>query len=137
MRNGFGNKAWLHSYCKIDTYISVWSAQLPNNASFKNEILKFLFFKSRGTLLFRSGVGTQAFRIKIIDNDVFQEDRHFYVRLVNLRVTHHDGSYQIAPSLAQAAAGLAQPVAGKIFPIKIDSPTLATVMILDDDHHGM
>ncbi|KAL9892581.1 sodium/calcium exchanger 1 isoform X5 [Glossina fuscipes] len=62
----------------------------------------------KGVLNFPPGVDEQRFKIEIIDDDVFEQDEHFYIRLSN----------------ASDPAVLAV-------------PKVATVMILDDDHAGI
>lgn len=62
----------------------------------------------RGTLTFPPGVDEQRFKIEVIDDDVFEQDEHFYVRLSNVSE-----------------------------PAMLATPKVATVMILDDDHGGI
>ncbi|KAH8419201.1 hypothetical protein KR222_010548, partial [Zaprionus bogoriensis] len=62
----------------------------------------------RGLLTFPPGVDEQRFKIEIIDDEIFEEDECFYVRLFN-------------PSPHTRLA----------------VPQTATVMILDDDHAGI
>lgn len=62
----------------------------------------------KGVLSFPPGVDEQRFKIEVIDDDVFEQDEHFYVRLSN-------------PSE----------------PAVLSVPKVATVMILDDDHAGI
>lgn len=62
----------------------------------------------KGTLVFPPGVDEQRFRIEVIDDDVFEQDEHFYVKLTN-------------PSTD----------------VNLATPSVATVMILDDDHGGI
>ncbi|KAH8382784.1 hypothetical protein KR009_005233 [Drosophila setifemur] len=66
------------------------------------------FIGKKGVLNFPPGVDEQRFRIEVIDDDVFEEDECFYIRLFN-------------PSEN----------------IKLSVPMIATVMILDDDHAGI
>ncbi|KAL7727163.1 hypothetical protein ACLKA6_013915 [Drosophila palustris] len=61
-----------------------------------------------GTLTFPPGVDEQRFKIEIIDDDIFEEDECFYIRLFN------PSDY-----------------------VSITVPQIATVMILDDDHAGI
>ncbi|KAJ9590300.1 hypothetical protein L9F63_027861, partial [Diploptera punctata] len=70
------------------------------------------YIGARGTLVFRPGETVQTFRLQVIDDDVFEEDEHFYVRLSNLRTGQSNGD-------------------------ALASPSCATVMILDDDHGGV
>lgn len=62
----------------------------------------------KGILIFPPGVDEQRFKIEVIDDDVFEQDEHFYVRLSN---ASND--------------------------VILATPKVATVMILDDDHAGI
>ncbi|XP_036345915.1 sodium/calcium exchanger 1-like, partial [Rhagoletis pomonella] len=62
----------------------------------------------RGVLEFAPGIELQTIKIRIIDDDVFEEDEHFYVHLKN-------------PSTEAVLV----------------APKVATIMILDDDHCGI
>lgn len=62
----------------------------------------------KGTLVFPPGVDEQRFKVEVIDDDVFEQDEHFYVRLSNV---------------SELAI--------------LSTPKVATVMILDDDHGGI
>lgn len=66
------------------------------------------YIGKKGTLTYPPGVDEQRFRLEVIDDDVFEQDEHFYVRLSNVSDN----------------ATLA-------------TPKVATVMILDDDHGGI
>ncbi|XP_011189119.2 sodium/calcium exchanger 3 isoform X1 [Zeugodacus cucurbitae] len=66
------------------------------------------YIGKKGVLTFPPGVDEQRFKIEVIDDDVFEQDEHFYVRLSN-------------PS----------------DPAILAVPKVATVMILDDDHAGI
>lgn len=66
------------------------------------------YIGKKGVLNFMPGVDEQRFRIEVIDDEVFEQDEHFYVRLSN-------------PSE----------------PGVLVTPKVATVMILDDDHCGI
>lgn len=66
------------------------------------------YIGKKGTLTFPPGVDEQRFRIEVIDDDVFEQDEHFYVRLSNVS----DNA-------------------------TLSTPKVATVMILDDDHGGI
>lgn len=65
------------------------------------------YVAAQGSLLFRHGETEKTFTVQVIDDDVFEEDEHFYVRLTSPK-----------------GACLA-------------SPSMATVVILDDDHSGV
>lgn len=73
--------------------------------------------EAQGTLIFGPGETQKQFFITVIDDDVFEEDEHFYVRLSNPR-------YSIEKSEER-------------LPVELTTPFLATVMILDDDHAGI
>lgn len=64
----------------------------------------------KGTLVFAPGVDEQRFKIEVIDDDLFEQDEHFYVRL-----SLHNPNDNIT----------------------LATPNVATVMILDDDHGGI
>ncbi|XP_062844422.1 sodium/calcium exchanger 2a isoform X3 [Trichomycterus rosablanca] len=70
-----------------------------------------------GTLEFQPGETRQEIKIGIIDDDVFEEDEHFFVRLSNPRASGPGDGGGTAPRLAD--------------------PSVATVTILDDDHAGV
>lgn len=65
------------------------------------------YVAKRGTVTFTPGIDERFIEIEIIDDDVFEQDEQFYVRLSN-------------------------PTNGAI----LGTPDMATVMILDDDHGG-
>ncbi|XP_014250497.1 sodium/calcium exchanger 1 isoform X2 [Cimex lectularius] len=71
-----------------------------------------------GTLIFKPGQKEQLFKIKIIDDDVFEEDEHFFVRLSNVRVQ------------GAKANGLNTT-------FKLGEPSVTKINILDDDHSGV
>ncbi|KJH46121.1 sodium/calcium exchanger 1 [Dictyocaulus viviparus] len=79
----------------------------------------------QGTLTFYPDDKHQKISIDIVDDDVFEEDEHFYLHLRNLRVRTKDGLI-LDPS---RIGGL--PVA------QLEMPATATIMILDDDHAGV
>ena len=78
-----------------------------------------------GTLVFLPGETSKVFRIEVVDDDVFEEDEHFYCRLSNLRTGSVDGN------VVNGTAGKG--------PVKLElaAPFVATIMILDDDHGGI
>ncbi|XP_034177282.1 sodium/calcium exchanger 3 isoform X1 [Osmia lignaria lignaria] len=66
------------------------------------------YISARGTLTFDPGETKKTIKLSVIDDELFEEDEHFYVRLSNASQ-----------------------------PAMLVSPSLATVMILDDDHSGV
>lgn len=75
-----------------------------------------------GTLVFKPGQMERTIEISVIDDDVFEEDEHFYVRLSNVR--YGDGG------------AVVDHIAGPKI-VQLVPPSTATVMILDDDHCGV
>jgi solute carrier family 8 (sodium/calcium exchanger) len=73
-----------------------------------------------GTLVFQPHERHQQFEVTILDDDVFEEDEHFYVTLANARLSVGGGKFDSSPEK-----------------IEIRLPFMATVMILDDDHPGI
>ncbi|VDM18514.1 unnamed protein product [Hydatigera taeniaeformis] len=71
---------------------------------------------TNGTLVFRPNEQHKQISITIIDDDIFEEDEHFNVRISNLRVIQNYGLTS---------------------DWKIVDPAVATVMVLDDDHSGI
>ncbi|XP_076165726.1 sodium/calcium exchanger 3 [Ptiloglossa arizonensis] len=66
------------------------------------------YISAKGTLTFDPGETKKTIELSVIDDELFEEDEHFYVRLSNASQ-----------------------------PAMLVSPSLATVMILDDDHSGV
>ncbi|CAJ1074793.1 sodium/calcium exchanger 3 isoform X2 [Xyrichtys novacula] len=79
---------------------------------------------TEGTVVFKPGEMFKEISIGIIDDDIFEEDEHFFVRISNLRVLETEDEVLSANSLPYPKAMLG-------------FPTVATVTILDDDHSGI
>ncbi|XP_077416224.1 sodium/calcium exchanger 3 isoform X2 [Vanacampus margaritifer] len=79
---------------------------------------------TEGTLVFKPGETLKDISVGIIDDDIFEEDEHFFVRLCNLRVLETEEELLSANSLPYPKAALG-------------FPAVATVTILDDDHAGI
>jgi len=77
---------------------------------------------AEGTVRFQPGETHRQFPVTIIDDDIFEEDEHFYVRLSNIRI---------------GEAGPDLDVDIKSIKAQLANPSMATVMILDDDHAGI
>ncbi|KAK1900681.1 Sodium/calcium exchanger 2, partial [Dissostichus eleginoides] len=68
--------------------------------------------------------GQRILLVGIIDDDIFEEDEHFFVRLLNLRVGDAEGMFE-SDEVGAAPKG------------RLLEPLVATVTILDDDHAGI
>merc|ERR1719228_2034669 len=88
------------------------------------------YIEAVGTLTFGPGETQKMITLEVLDDDVFEDDEHFYIRISNLRrkdgmpisqvtVTDEDGKRSQQPS------------------IQLGTPHMATIMILDDDHGGI
>merc|ERR1719278_512240 len=88
------------------------------------------YIEAVGTLTFGPGETQKMVTLEVLDDDVFEEDEHFYIRISNLRrkdgkafseisVTGEDGVAKMQPS------------------IQLGTPHMATIIILDDDHGGI
>uniref|UniRef100_A0A8C2J4F6 Solute carrier family 8 member 2b n=1 Tax=Cyprinus carpio TaxID=7962 RepID=A0A8C2J4F6_CYPCA len=77
-----------------------------------------------GTLVFKPGETRKEIKVGIIDDDIFEEDEHFFVRLLNLRVGDAEGMFE-SDEVDQAPKA------------RLVEPLMATVTILDDDHAGI
>ncbi|XP_075876066.1 sodium/calcium exchanger 2-like isoform X2 [Nelusetta ayraudi] len=75
---------------------------------------------SQGTLVFKPGETRKEIKVNILDDDIFEEDEHFFVRLQNLRLEE------------EGNIGTGSPPRGRLV-----DPQVATITILDDDHAGI
>ncbi|XP_045895677.1 sodium/calcium exchanger 2a isoform X1 [Micropterus dolomieu] len=75
---------------------------------------------SKGTLVFKPGETRKEIKVGILDDDIFEEDEHFFVCLRNLRLEESGNE------------GTGTPPKGRLV-----EPTVATITILDDDHAGI
>ena len=117
-----------------------------------------------GTLFFQPGETRKEIEIQIIDNLVYEGDQHFCIRLFNLRfaegkqlvITSKD-AYCTTPIVTRAKLNSTIPIvneeqmasntiiarfneeseSNKEILLRLACPSLATVLILDDDHHGI
>ncbi|CAG7822333.1 unnamed protein product [Allacma fusca] len=88
------------------------------------------YVKASGTLAFLPGESLKHIELHVLDDDVFEEDEHFYVRLSNPR-------YAVNKSLNSKTSKVSAK-SGKVNPeLHLTNPFLATVIILDDDHCGV
>merc|ERR1719210_1552237 len=79
-----------------------------------------------GTLTFGPGVTEQKVELEVMDDDVFEEDEHFYIRISNPR--RKDG-IEIGNINVEGE--------GMVPMLQLGTPHMATIMILDDDHGGV
>jgi solute carrier family 8 (sodium/calcium exchanger) len=88
------------------------------------------YIEAVGTLTFGPGETQKMVTLEVLDDDVFEEDEHFYIRLSNLR--RKDGKpfaeVEVKDDLGKKSL---QPST------QLGTPYMATIMILDDDHGGI
>merc|ERR1711913_93423 len=84
------------------------------------------YIEAVGTLTFGPGETQKMVTLEVLDDDVFEDDEHFYIRISNLRrkdgkafVEGEDGTKSMQPNC------------------QLGTPHMATIMILDDDHSGI
>merc|ERR1712045_514718 len=88
------------------------------------------YIEAIGTLTFGPGETQKMVTLEVLDDDVFEEDEHFYIRISNLRrkdgkafkdieVEGEDGRKSMQASC------------------QLGTPHMATIVILDDDHSGI
>lgn len=80
------------------------------------------YIHAEGSVVFYPMETHKQFDVTILDDDIFEEDEHFYVRLSNLRIGDSQGMFESNQNATEA---------------KLGTPHVATVMILDDDHPGI
>uniref|UniRef100_H2YTJ6 Calx-beta domain-containing protein n=1 Tax=Ciona savignyi TaxID=51511 RepID=H2YTJ6_CIOSA len=81
------------------------------------------FVHAEDTLVFKPGETTRTIDIVIMDDDIFEEDEYFRVKLCNVRSGDADGMFDTKGNSMQVA--------------RLEPPAVATVVILDDDHAGV
>ncbi|UJR08953.1 hypothetical protein I4U23_013205 [Adineta vaga] len=77
---------------------------------------------AEGTLIFYPMETQKQIQVKIIDDEIFEEDEHFSVKLSNLKIKDNQG--RLTPGAFDKT-------------VQIDEPSTAIVMIIDDDHSGL
>merc|ERR1719147_558978 len=88
------------------------------------------YIEAIGTLTFGPGETQKMITLEVLDDDVFEEDEHFYIRISNLR--RKDGM-----PFSQIEAENEDGVLTKQASCQLGTPHMATIMILDDDHGGI
>ncbi|XP_056613605.1 solute carrier family 8 member 4b [Triplophysa dalaica] len=81
---------------------------------------------AEGTLVFKPNENLKEVTVGIIDDDIFEEDEYFHVRLSNPRIVGWSDGHPIA-----LETGAAAPIAA------LGEAHTATVTIYDDDHAGI
>merc|ERR1712142_564352 len=88
------------------------------------------YVEAVGTLTFGPGETQKMVTLEVLDDDVFEDDEHFYIRISNLR--RKDGK-PFAQIEVEDDEGKKSMQAN----CQLGTPHMATIMILDDDHGGI
>merc|ERR1712106_1301380 len=88
------------------------------------------YIEAIGTLTFGRGETRKMVTLEVLDDDVFEEDEHFYIRVSNLR--RKDGKpFKEIEVEGEDGKKTMQACT------QMGTPHMATIMILDDDHSGI
>merc|ERR1712121_534880 len=88
------------------------------------------YIEAVGTLTFGPGETQKMVTLEVLDDDVFEEDEHFYILISNLR--RKDGkAFKEIEVEGEEGVSKMQPSC------QLGTPHMATIMILDDDHGGI
>merc|ERR1712106_560599 len=88
------------------------------------------YIEAIGTLTFGPGETQKMVTLEVLDDDVFEEDEHFYIRVSNLR--REDGKpFKEIEVEGEDGKKTMQACT------QMGTPHMATIMILDDDHSGI
>merc|ERR1719365_225694 len=88
------------------------------------------YIEASGTLTFGPGETQKMVTLEVLDDDVFEDDEHFYIRISNLR--RKDGMPISTMTAVDDDGKKSQQPS-----IQLGTPHMATIMILDDDHGGI
>merc|ERR1712042_124576 len=88
------------------------------------------YIEAIGTLTFGPGETQKHVTLEVLDDDVFEEDEHFYIRISNLRRKDGKAFKEIEVEGEDGRKSM-QPCC------QMGTPHMATIMILDDDHSGI
>jgi len=89
------------------------------------------YIEKSGTLYFAPGITEQKVELEVLDDDVFEEDEHFYCRISNVR--RKDGAPIQNINVPDEKTGALKETPA----IQLGTPAMATIMVLDDDHGGV
>ncbi|KAI7796499.1 solute carrier family 8 sodium/calcium exchanger [Triplophysa rosa] len=91
---------------------------------------------AEGTLVFKPGETVKELTVGVIDDDIFEEDEHFYVHLSNPRVVHRAEVSVLDPNAVSSGNSI---IGSSHVPPKaaLGNAHSATVTIYDDDHAGI
>ncbi|XP_067231737.1 solute carrier family 8 member 4a isoform X6 [Chanodichthys erythropterus] len=91
---------------------------------------------AEGTLVFKPGETVKELTVGVIDDDIFEEDEHFYVHLSNPRVVHRAEVSILDPNAVSPGNSI---MGSSHIPPKaaLGNAHTATVTIYDDDHAGI
>merc|ERR1719282_421701 len=88
------------------------------------------YIEAIGTLTFGPGETQKHVTLEVMDDDVFEEDEHFYIRISNLRRKDGRAFKEIEVEGDDGKKSMQAST-------QLGTPHLATIMILDDDHSGI
>merc|ERR1719228_2700982 len=88
------------------------------------------YIEAVGTLTFGPGKTQKMVTLEVLDDDVFEEDEHFYIRISNLRRKDGKAFKEIEVEGDDGKRSMQACC-------QMGTPHMATIMILDDDHSGI
>merc|ERR1719210_2693017 len=88
------------------------------------------YIEAIGTLTFGPGETQKHVTLEVLDDDVFEEDEHFYIRISNLRRKDGRNFKEIEVESDDGKKSMQAST-------QLGTPHMATIMILDDDHGGI
>jgi len=88
------------------------------------------YIEAIGTLTFGPNETQKHVTLEVLDDDVFEEDEHFYIRISNLRKKDGKAFKEIEVTDDNGKRSMQACT-------QMGTPHMATIMILDDDHGGI